>query len=147
MPDDVQPMTSAARIENMKRAREAQFASWFETRHWRVAEETSGLRTRDGITILYDRGEFWVQHPGVFKTPLGHRGKRGFLVKETDADGKDLDPPSVQAFGHLTLKTASERYQTIHGLPGEPRKEPPEELLGQLDAPSPDVDGPPEQTG
>jgi hypothetical protein len=146
MPDDAQPTTNA-RIENMKRAREKQFAEWFETRHWRVAEETNGLRTREGITILYDHGEFWVQHPGVFKTPLGHRGKRGFLVKETDADGKDLDPASVQAFGHLTLKTAGEKYGTIHGLPAEPRKEPPEELLEQLDPPHPDSDDPPGQTG
>jgi hypothetical protein len=146
MPDDAQPTTNS-KIENMKRARDAQFASWFEKRHWRVAGETNGLRTRDGITILYDHGEFWVQHPGVFQTPLGHRGKRGFLVMETDVNGSDLNPPSVAAFGHLTLKRARDEFGAVSGLPDEPRKEPPEELLSQLDAPHPDSDGPPEQTG
>jgi hypothetical protein len=145
MPDDAQPTTND-KIERMKRAREKQFADWFERRHWRVATEIMGCRTRDGITILYDHGEFWVQHPGVFKTPLGHRGKRGFLVRETDANGVDVVPASVQAFGHLALKTAGEKYGTIRGLPPEPRKDPPAELLSELQESS-ELPAPPDLTG
>ena len=66
------------------------FAAWFEGRRWRVMTELSGIVAAGGIRVAYDRGAFEIAQPGVYVTPLGNRGRRGYLVVETGADGRDL---------------------------------------------------------
>jgi hypothetical protein len=113
------------RGDSLRRAREEKRDSFFKGRHWRVRTEVTERRESDGTVIVYDKGEFWVQPPEVFQTPLGHRGRHGFLLRETGADGKDLAPANDVAFGFVTLKTASDLYGSVRDLPEEPRKAPP----------------------
>lgn len=91
-------------------------APWFENRRWRVMTETSGNVTLGGVNIGYAVGEFHIDQPGVFVTPMGHRGRHGFLVIETDDAGRDI-PGSEQAFGEATLRRASAAFGTVSGLP------------------------------
>jgi hypothetical protein len=117
---------NSSRSAALSRSRTERFDSWFKDRRWRVLEEMSGQRERDGSTVIYDAGEFWVSWPGIFQTPLGHRGRHGFLIREVDPQtGADLEPAVDVAFGFVTLSTAVERYQAVRGLPSEPRKVPP----------------------
>jgi hypothetical protein len=121
---------TGGRSQAMRQAQQERFDHWFRNRRWRVRDEVSGPRERDGLVIRYDRGEFWIDRPGIFQTPLGNRGRHGFLLRETGPDGHDLDPPVDVAFGYATLQTAISRYGAVQGLPDEPRKEPPAELQG-----------------
>lgn len=95
------------------------FASWFEGRSWRVMTELSGTaEPQGGIQITYDKGAFEIDPPGVYVTPLGNRGRRGYIVTEHDATGHDL-PAHAEAFGEATLRRASLIYGLISGLPEE----------------------------
>jgi len=93
-------------------------APWFEQRRWRVMTEKTGEVTLVGVKIGFRGGEFQIDQPGVFITPMGHRGRRGFLVIETDESGKDI-PGSEQAFGEATLRRAAAVWGTIAGLPAQ----------------------------
>jgi len=94
------------------------FASWFEGRRWRVMTELSGTVAVGGIQVAYDRGAFEIDSPGIFITPLGNRGRRGYLVAETGPDGCDL-PVHAEAFGEATLRRAQRDYGLVTGLPEE----------------------------
>jgi hypothetical protein len=93
-------------------------AAWFEGRRWRVMDEVSGTVIVGGVQIDYANGEFEIASPGVYVTPLGNRGRRGYLVIETDADGHDL-PAHAEAFGEATLRRALLTYGLVAGLPEE----------------------------
>ncbi len=97
------------------------FASWFEGRRWRVMSELSGTVSAGPsgiIRVVYDKGAFEIAPPGVYATPLGNRGRRGYLVIETGADGRDL-PVCAEAFGEATLRRAQRDYGLVTGLPEE----------------------------
>ena len=95
------------------------FASWFEGRLWRVMTELSGTaEPQGGIQITYDRGAFEISLPGVFVTPLGNRGRRGYLVIEHSSLGIDK-PGTEAAFGEATLRRAQRDYGLVSGLPEE----------------------------
>ena len=93
------------------------FATWFEGRRWRVMDELSGTVAVGGIQVAYDRGAFEIAQPGVYVTPLGNRGRRGYLVIETGADG--CEALLAVAFGEATLRRAQRDYGLISGLPEE----------------------------
>lgn len=93
-------------------------APWFENRRWRVETELNGTVTIGGVKFTYDKGAFEVEPPGVFVTPLGHRGRHGYVIIEVDADGRDI-PGTGTAFGDATLRRASKAYGTVTGLPEE----------------------------
>jgi len=94
------------------------FAAWFEGRRWRVMSELSGIVAAGSIRVAYDRGAFEIAQPGVYVTPLGNRGRRGYLVVETGPDGRDL-PVHAEAFGEATLRRAQRDYGLVTGLPEE----------------------------
>lgn len=117
-------MTARKPAEVLAEARQQKFDAWFKDRRWRVAEEFSGEREapdpiRSGgpvlIKITYFHGQFWIDPPGRFHTPLGHAGSTGFVVAEVDAAGQDTGVKA--AFGLTALKRAQERYGLITGLP------------------------------
>jgi hypothetical protein len=121
------PEGTQTRGEALRAVREAKFDSWFRGRCWRVAEEWTTTRMVGGDEVAYDKGEFWVTPPGVFQTPLGHKGRHGFVIREIEPQsGIDKHPAVQAAFGFSTLKMANERYNCIRGLPDEPRKKAPE---------------------
>jgi hypothetical protein len=93
-------------------------ATWFSGRHWRVMHEVSGTVTLGQVRIAYANGEFEIAPPGVFVTPLGNRGRRGYLVIETGEDGADV-PGSAVAFGEAALRRAQQAHGTVSGLPEE----------------------------
>jgi hypothetical protein len=99
-------------------AMDKRLAPWFEGRRWRVMDELSGTVTVGQVRIAYASGEFEIAPPGVFVTPLGHRGRRGIAIIETGEDGRDIPGTSV-AFGEATLRRASSAYGTVSGLAGE----------------------------
>jgi hypothetical protein len=118
--------SNSSRSAALARSRTERFDSWFKDRRWRVRTEMAGTREREGATVVYDGGEFWVTPPEVFKTPLGHRGRHGFLIREVSPQtGDDLVPFTDVAFGHATLTDACVRYSAVRDLPAEPRKTPP----------------------
>ena len=96
---------------------ETRMAGWFEKRHWRVLTERIGEVTLGSVRIVYDKGIFDIDPPGVFiSPPLGTRGRHGVVVIEVDGDGHDI-PGTGMAFGETVLRRASEAYGTITGLP------------------------------
>jgi len=96
------------------------FAAWFEGRRWRVMTELSGTVAAGSIRVVYDRGAFEIAPPGVYVTPLGNRGRHGYLVVETGLDGSDLMKiGAVQVFGEATLRRAQRDYGLVTGLPEE----------------------------
>jgi hypothetical protein len=108
-------MTSAdlgfrTRSQSLAAARQARFDKWFKDRKWRVATERTG-ESRDGdVVVTYDHGEFLVAEPGEFQTPLGNRGRHGFLIQEVDpATGTDIEG-SLAAFGLATLRNAAREH-------------------------------------
>lgn len=100
----------------MSAAFDKRLAPWFGTRRWRVMREVTGNVIMGGVKIAYAAGEFQIDQPGVFVTPMGHRGRRGFLLIETDEAGHDI-AGSWQAFGEATLRRAAAAYGTVDGLP------------------------------
>jgi hypothetical protein len=111
------PQDNRGRAETLARSRAEKFDSWFATRRWRVCAEVSGLRERDGHKVLYHRGFFKIEPPGVFQTPLGHKGRTGYLVQEVDGEGHDKEGTSPVAFGRRTLEHAINSYAAVTGLP------------------------------
>lgn len=100
------------RSEALKASHVRRMAEWFEGRRWRVCSE---LNT-DQQDILVKNGEFWVKDGKVFRSPLGNKGKHGYILQEVDEAGNDiwsaeLDPAPVRApFGWVTIRNASEMF-------------------------------------
>lgn len=65
----------------------------FKGRTWRVLTEATGTVTTDpvaGTRVIFRRGHFEIEGPGVFQSPLSaNKGKRGVLLQET-RDGEDV---------------------------------------------------------
>lgn len=97
---------------------EDRLAHWFKDRRWRVRTELDGTVTLGGVKITYDKGVFEIDPPGCYVTPLGSRGRHGYVIIETGADGRDI-PGSGTAFGGAALFRAQRAYGTITGLPEE----------------------------
>lgn len=113
---------AAARSSTLKESRQQKFDQWFKDRKWRVAAEISGTREQDGNTFRYHKGYFQIDRPGVFQTPLGHKGRAGYMLHEVDADGSDI-PDSLAAFGRIALESAIKAYGSVTGLPDrDPRR-------------------------
>jgi hypothetical protein len=112
-----------ARLATLASSREEKFDHWFAGRCWRVCTEITGPRVLDGHRIDYYRGYFLMEPPGTFQTPLGHRGRQGYLIQEISMeDGTDC-PTDPVAFGRQALEKAIERYGLITGLPRrDPRR-------------------------
>jgi hypothetical protein len=91
--------------------------SWFKDRRWRVMDEVTGAVNIAGVEYAYDHGSFEISPPGAYVTPLGHRGRKGILIIETE-DGRDIAGTEA-AFGETTLRRASAAFGTISGLPEE----------------------------
>jgi hypothetical protein len=121
-------LTIRSRSSSLRTARALRMSQWFAGRRWRILTEVSGtIRLPDnGKSITYDCGEFWIEEPASFQTPLGHVGRQGFTVREVDpADGTDLEPICLASFGHTTLVKARDEYDAIQGeLPSPRRKAP-----------------------
>lgn len=97
---------------------DARLAAWFENHEWRVQDALSGQAvSSDGIRATYDHGAFEIAAPGVFISPLGHRGRRGFILERTD--GAQCDLPVEAAFGETTLRRAQAAFGPIAGLPAQ----------------------------
>lgn len=123
----VTAMTSD-RADSLRRARQDLMDQWFRGRHWRVLREFSGRREPvPGIVILFDHGEFWITGQGpagevpVFQTAFGKKGQHGFIVREVDEEGHDLEPVVQAAFGFTQLQVAASQYGAVAELP-RPRK-------------------------
>lgn len=95
---------------------EDRLASWFKDRRWRVMAEKTGTVTIGGVEFAFDKGAFEISPPGVYVTPLGSRGKRGYVLIETSEDGTDI-PGTGVAFGEAALRRANAAWDTISGLP------------------------------
>lgn len=109
------------RGEALRQRREARFDSWFRDRRWRVCTEITGDRVSDTGIVRYSGGFFRMDPPGIFQTPLGHKGRAGYLIQEVDPDGGDRDVPPVP-FGRRTLEHAIEKYGAVSGLPAKDPK-------------------------
>jgi len=115
--------TTEERTAALHASSEEKYLSWFRDRHWRVSTEITGDRTKDGHKIFYFKGFFQVEGPGVFQTPLRHKGRKGYLIQETGADGKDLPGTKPVPFGRTVLERASGQFGHITGLPKrDPRR-------------------------
>jgi hypothetical protein len=93
-------------------------APWFKDRSWRVMSELNGGVSMQGAHVTYDKGAFEIAPPGVYVTPLGSRGRRGYVIIEIGADSQDI-PGSARVFGGAALRRANAAYGTISGLPEE----------------------------
>lgn len=112
-----------ARSSNIRAAKQAKFEYWFQGRRWRIMTELSG----NGPEGSCEKGEFRLNPPAKFTTPLGNTGRHGFIIQEIGTDGKDLSTRPV-AFGLQVLRLAHERYGSVVNLPpkrgrGRPRKQ------------------------
>jgi hypothetical protein len=108
----------AGRGDALRQRREARFDEWFKDRRWRVCAEMNGEREANGSTVHYRGGFFRIDPPAVFQTPLGHKGRSGYLVQEVDKEGRDI-PDSRHPFGRRTLEHAVSAYQSVTGLPAK----------------------------
>lgn len=108
----------------LRYSREDRQQAWFgDGRHWRVCGEITGNRIKDGFKVFYFRGFFQVAPPGVFQTPFGYKGRSGYLIQETDAEGKDLPGTAPQTFGRMALARANNIHHSVTGLPErDPRR-------------------------
>ena len=117
-----------SRSDSLRAARAFRMGEWFAGRKWRIVTEISGTikLPESEKSITYDHGEFWIEAPASFQTPLGHIGRQGFTVREVDpADGTDLEPITLASFGYTTLVKARDQYDAIQGeLPAPRRKAP-----------------------
>lgn len=118
MPDE-----KDSRAEPLREARERRFAEWFEGRRWRVRTEEQGERFLEGHRTVYDHGEFWIDTPGVFQTPVGHTGSHGFILQEVDAAGNDIEG-SMVAWGIQSIRQAATQFGAIVEVP-KARRSPP----------------------
>ena len=114
---------AAARAEYLRSSSRQKFEQWFKDRHWRVCTEMTGNRVKDGYIVIYYKGFFQVTPPGTFQTPLGHRGRSGYLIQETDAGGTDLPGTEPVPFGRAALLHAIEEFGLVKDLPKrDPRR-------------------------
>jgi len=118
-------VASPSGAEALKMSRQQKFNDLFRGRRWRVQTEKSGPSVIGGIRVRYDCGEFWIDPPGVFQTPLGHKGRHGFVLIEVDADGRDVVPLRRIALGYAAIRGAAEHFGAIAGELPEPRSHPP----------------------
>ena len=102
----------------MSTVMDRRLAPWFEHRRWRVLAELDGEVTLAGVKIAFAAGTFEIGQPGVYVTPLGARGRRGFVIIETGEDGQDIAGTEA-AFGEAALRRANASWDTISGLPEE----------------------------
>lgn len=108
-------MSQDSRSGALRRSREQKMKQWFGARHWRVATEVSS--ETDDVVIA--AGEFWTKGGKVFQTPLGHKGRHGYIMQEV-RDGVDV-PGSRVTFGWVTLAKAAEMFPgSIVELPPRP---------------------------
>lgn len=74
-------------------------------RKWRVLTEATGTVTADpvrGVKVVYRRGHFKIEGPGVFQSPLSfNKGKGGVLLQEVRG-GADV-PGSCVPVGEKIL--------------------------------------------
>lgn len=109
-------MSQDSRSEALRRSRELKMSQWFGARRWRVATDVSS--ENDDVVIV--QGEFWTKGGKVFQTPLGHKGRHGYILQEVTQDGVDI-PNSRVTFGWVTLNTASEMFPgSVIDLPPRP---------------------------
>jgi hypothetical protein len=90
---------------------------WFQARWWRVvdANGTAHLLQEDGdlVKAEFIHGHFTIESPGAFKSPLsGNPGRKGVLLQEVDAEGKDI-PGSRYPFGEPAVEKARGHYGAI----------------------------------
>jgi hypothetical protein len=106
----------------LQAAREEKLAEWFENRHWRVLTEIDGIRAwpvgakaddPESILVRFRKGSFVVDKPGYYASPLGHPGRNGVLIRETDAEGADLPGKVTTQFGLGTLRSAVAKYGAV----------------------------------
>ncbi len=117
-------LDAKTRTENLRRSSQENFDAWFKSRHWRVCSEVTGTKTMDGYRVYYFQGFFQVRPPAGFVTPLGRKGRSGYLIAEVDDQGKDLSGDLVYPFGRIVLEKAIGQYQSVSGLPGrDPRRQ------------------------
>jgi hypothetical protein len=94
-----------------------QWEALFSGRKWRVAEELTGtvaVPGQQGVSVIFQRGRFEVNAPGAFQSPLStNLGRRGVVLKETDAEGKTDLPGSRITVGAAALKKAAAEYGAI----------------------------------
>ncbi len=101
---------------------------WFQTRWWRVVDANgtahlpATLLTEGGteagedepmLAVEFTHGHFTVEPPGAFRSPLsGNPGRKGVLLQEVDAEGKDI-PGSRYPFGEPAVEKARGHYGAI----------------------------------
>jgi hypothetical protein len=86
----------------------------FGTRRWRVAAEWSGyVEPDEGGRVTFDHGEFTIDAPGAFRSPLStNLGRVGVLLQEVAPDGSDV-PDSLIPFGQPAVKRAREEFHAL----------------------------------
>ena len=108
--------------EEERAERQRLFDEFFATRHWRVMTETSGPADVPGseLSLIYDQGFFRFEPPGgAYLSPVGQKARTGFLIREIDADGIDLE--ATAAFPRPALDYANATYPgAVSGLPATP---------------------------
>jgi hypothetical protein len=91
-----------------------QWEDLFDSRKWRVAEEVTATATVDGIRVILTRGEFEIDPPGAFRSPLStNLGRRGVVLQETGPDGSADIPGSRVAIGLHALRRARSAYGAV----------------------------------
>lgn len=82
------------------------WAGYFATRKWRVAQEVTGEGEDNDCLVTFKRGKFEIHGDGVFHSPLSSaRGRRGILLQETDEDGGDIKGSRI-AVGEIVMRRA-----------------------------------------
>lgn len=85
---------------------------WFGSgRRWRICTELDGPVSlgEDKPSAIFRRGEFTLDTPWTFLTPLGRRGTAGVVIQEVDEAGNDV-PGSRATFGMQQLKRVARQY-------------------------------------
>jgi hypothetical protein len=113
------------RSDSLAAARAQRWQQWFGTRHWRVMTEVTERRTdrETGSAVIADHGEVWIEGDAQFQTPLGNKGRHGFLVTEVGPDGRDLDPAVQVIFGYAALCRARDEG-AVAEVPSQRRRAP-----------------------
>lgn len=101
-----------SRASQIKGAKRQKLDEWFKGRQWRICTELSGP-VEGGVC---KDGQIILAAPAEFQTPLGNRGRRGYIVQEVDAAGNDLST-RPQIFGIQVLRETQELYGAIVNLP------------------------------
>ena len=85
---------------------------YFSDRRWRIAAEYTG--TSPG-GVDFRKGRFELPVGQVYESPLSaNRGRRGVLLQEVDADGRDITGPGhLEVFGDGAYKRARNEFRAI----------------------------------